>query len=52
MKDGTYVEPRQEKLNYGTMVFVRCAIATDIILNLVKAVTIAVRYSSVRRQVI
>ena len=50
--DGTYVKPPQEKLSYGTMVFVRVAIVNDTAAHLRKAVTIAVRYSAVRRQVI
>ena len=49
--DGTYIKPPQEKLSYGTMVFVRVAIVMDTAAHLRKAVTIAVRYSSVRRQV-
>ena len=40
-----------EKASYGTMVFVRCAIVEDMTAFLKKAVTIAVRYSAVRRQV-
>lgn len=51
LPDGTYVKPAQEKLSYGTMVFVRVAIVMDSSAHLRKAVTIAVRYSAVRRQV-
>jgi acyl-CoA oxidase len=38
------------KLSYGSMVFVRVAICRDVASQLAKAVTIAVRYSAVRRQ--
>ena len=51
LPDGSYVKPPQEKLSYGTMVFVRVAIVQDVAAHLKKAVTIAVRYSAVRRQV-
>ncbi len=51
LPDGTYVKPPQDKLGYGTMVFVRVAIVMDAAAHLRKAVTIAVRYSAVRRQV-
>jgi len=50
-KDGKYVrsdKPRQ--LGYGAMVFVRQGIVTDASIYLSRAVTIAVRYSAVRRQ--
>lgn len=50
-KDGKYVrsdKPRQ--LGYGAMVFVRQGIVIDASIYLSRAVTIAVRYSAVRRQ--
>ncbi|XP_049873576.1 probable peroxisomal acyl-coenzyme A oxidase 1 isoform X1 [Pectinophora gossypiella] len=51
LKDGTYVKVgRHEKLTYGTMVFVRVTLVNEAAFNLAKAVTIAVRYSAVRRQ--
>ncbi|KAB7498100.1 putative peroxisomal acyl-coenzyme A oxidase 1 [Armadillidium nasatum] len=50
LKDGTYVQPPNEKLAYGTMVFVRVAICFDTLRQLQRAVTIATRYSAVRRQ--
>ncbi|XP_045771165.1 probable peroxisomal acyl-coenzyme A oxidase 1 [Maniola jurtina] len=50
LEDGTYVKSRNSKLNYGAMVFVRVVIAFDMVNYLSKAVTIAVRYSAVRRQ--
>ncbi len=51
LPDGAYVRPARAQLSYGTMVFVRCAIAMDCARMLRKAVAIAVRYSAVRRQV-
>ncbi|CAH2049994.1 unnamed protein product, partial [Iphiclides podalirius] len=51
LKDGTYVKvARHGKLTYGTMVFVRVTLVREAAFNLAKAVTIAVRYSAVRRQ--
>ncbi|KAI5632449.1 acyl-CoA oxidase domain-containing protein [Phthorimaea operculella] len=50
LEDGTYVKSRNSKLNYGAMVFVRVVIVFDMINYLSKAVTIATRYSAVRRQ--
>ncbi|KAJ0182749.1 hypothetical protein K1T71_002118 [Dendrolimus kikuchii] len=51
LKDGTYVKvTRHGKLTYGTMVFVRVMLVSEVAFNLAKAVTIAVRYSAVRRQ--
>lgn len=41
---------RHGKLTYGTMVFVRVLLVNETAFNLAKAVTIAVRYSAVRRQ--
>jgi acyl-CoA oxidase len=49
-RDGAYHRPEQPKAGYATMVFVRTAIGLDVALQLRKAVTIAVRYSAVRRQ--
>ncbi|XP_078585416.1 peroxisomal acyl-coenzyme A oxidase 1-like [Branchiostoma floridae x Branchiostoma japonicum] len=48
--DGTYVKPPSSKLAYGTMVQVRSFIVSEASDSLAKAVTIAVRYSCVRRQ--
>ncbi|KAM3958994.1 acyl-coenzyme A oxidase 1-like [Aphomia sociella] len=50
LEDGTYVKSKHSKLNYGAMVFVRVVIVFDMINYLSRAVTIAVRYSAVRRQ--
>ncbi|KAA0186590.1 hypothetical protein HAZT_HAZT004737, partial [Hyalella azteca] len=49
-KSGEYVQPASSKLTYGTMVFVRVAICFDAGRQLQRAVTIATRYSAVRRQ--
>lgn len=49
-RDGTYVKPPSSVLTYGTMVFVRVLIVKNMAQSLAKSATIAVRYSSVRRQ--
>ncbi|KAJ2940649.1 hypothetical protein O0L34_g14756 [Tuta absoluta] len=50
LKDGTFVKSKNDKLAYGTMVFVRVKIVTDVAYNLSMAATIATRYSAVRHQ--
>ncbi|XP_047502178.1 probable peroxisomal acyl-coenzyme A oxidase 1 [Penaeus chinensis] len=50
LEDGTYMKPANDKLAYGTMVFVRVAICFDSHRQLQRAVTIATRYSAVRHQ--
>ncbi|XP_048268858.1 probable peroxisomal acyl-coenzyme A oxidase 1 isoform X3 [Bombus terrestris] len=50
LEDGTYAKSANDKLTYGTMVFVRVMLLQDLLHYLSKAVTIAVRYSVVRRQ--
>ncbi|XP_075210147.1 acyl-coenzyme A oxidase 1-like [Lycorma delicatula] len=51
LKDGTYLKSPSDKLAYGTMIFVRVAIVRGVAASyLAKAVTIATRYSAVRRQ--
>ncbi|KAL0267839.1 UNVERIFIED_CONTAM: hypothetical protein PYX00_009994 [Menopon gallinae] len=50
LEDGTYVKAPSSKLTYGTMMFVRVLLAKDAAGHLGKAVTIATRYSAVRRQ--
>ncbi|KAI6653659.1 Peroxisomal acyl-coenzyme A oxidase 1 [Oopsacas minuta] len=50
LPDGTYVHPKSEKLSYGTMVYVRSTLAYSSFDWLSRAVTIAIRYSIVRRQ--
>ncbi|KAM9362887.1 peroxisomal acyl-coenzyme A oxidase 1 [Symphorus nematophorus] len=48
--DGTYMKPPSAKLTYGTMVFIRSMIVGESARALAKACTIAIRYSTVRRQ--
>ena len=50
LKDGTYVAAKEKRLSYGTMVFVRAMIVDGAGKDLSQAVTIATRYSAVRRQ--
>lgn len=50
LPDGTFVKSPSSVLTYGTMVFVRVVIIRDAAYRLAKAVTIATRYSAVRRQ--
>ncbi|XP_045771180.1 probable peroxisomal acyl-coenzyme A oxidase 1 [Maniola jurtina] len=50
LEDGTYVNAPSSKLAYGTMMFVRVMLVNDVCKYMAKAVTIAVRYSAVRRQ--
>ena len=50
LEDGTYIKSVNDKLTYGTMVFVRVMLLQDLLYYLMKAATIAVRYSAVRRQ--
>ena len=49
-ENGNYSKPPHDKLSYGTMVFVRAMIIVGAASTLAKAVTIAVRYSAVRKQ--
>nr|XP_006823809.1 PREDICTED: peroxisomal acyl-coenzyme A oxidase 1-like [Saccoglossus kowalevskii] len=48
--DGFYIKPIHAKLTYSTMVEARVTLVSDIAYSLSQAVTIAVRYSAVRRQ--
>lgn len=50
LPDGTYKKAPSSVLTYGTMMFVRVVIIRDMANYLSKAVTIATRYSAVRRQ--
>ncbi|XP_053613248.1 probable peroxisomal acyl-coenzyme A oxidase 1 [Plodia interpunctella] len=50
LEDGTYVHSLNSKLTYGTMMFVRVVLVQDMCTYMAKAVTIATRYSAVRRQ--
>ncbi|CAG4983899.1 unnamed protein product [Colias eurytheme] len=49
-EDGTYIKAPSSKLTYGTMMFVRVMLVKDLNNFIAKAVTIAVRYSAIRRQ--
>ena len=48
--DGTYVKPPVDKIAYGSMVMIRAGLVSTMAYSLSKAVTIAIRYSVVRRQ--
>ncbi|XP_026319430.1 probable peroxisomal acyl-coenzyme A oxidase 1 [Hyposmocoma kahamanoa] len=50
LEDGTYQNAPSSKLTYGTMMFVRVVIVNDMCNYMAKAVTVATRYSAVRRQ--
>uniref|UniRef100_A0A915PWU0 Acyl-coenzyme A oxidase n=1 Tax=Setaria digitata TaxID=48799 RepID=A0A915PWU0_9BILA len=50
LSNGKYIAPKHSKLRYGSMVFVRSLMVRDQAMQLAAAVTIAVRYSAVRRQ--
>lgn len=47
---GVFTRPKQDKLSYGSMVTLRVAIVGYECFNLNRALTIAVRYTTVRRQ--
>ncbi|KAG0220452.1 hypothetical protein BGX31_011009, partial [Mortierella sp. GBA43] len=47
---GEYVKPPNDKLSYGTMVLVRASLVGLARIGLARAVTIATRYSAIRRQ--
>lgn len=49
-QDGTFRKSLNSKLTYGTMVYVRVVIVNGMANQLARAVTIAIRYSAVRRQ--
>ncbi|KAH3748665.1 hypothetical protein DPMN_183113 [Dreissena polymorpha] len=49
-RDGTYVPPKNAKIAYGSMVFIRAMIVGDMGRSLAQASVIAIRYSAVRRQ--
>ncbi|XP_028674798.1 peroxisomal acyl-coenzyme A oxidase 1 isoform X2 [Erpetoichthys calabaricus] len=48
--DGRYIKPPSDKLTYGTMVFIRSMVVGESAKAISKACTIAIRYSTVRRQ--
>ncbi|KAG0050274.1 hypothetical protein BGZ83_004926 [Gryganskiella cystojenkinii] len=49
---GEYIKPPNAKLSYGTMVLVRASLVGSARQGMAKAVTIATRYSAIRRQFI
>ncbi|KAI1305184.1 Peroxisomal acyl-coenzyme A oxidase 1 [Halotydeus destructor] len=49
-REGNFSRAQSDKLNYGTMVFVRVILIDMVAFNVGRAVTIATRYSAVRRQ--
>jgi acyl-CoA oxidase len=50
LENGEFIKPKSSVLTYGTMMFVRVVILKDMASYLSKAVTIAMRYATVRRQ--
>ncbi|XP_065890654.1 peroxisomal acyl-coenzyme A oxidase 1-like [Dysidea avara] len=48
--DGTYFKPANARLSYGSMIYLRSGIVSWVAGDLSRAVTIATRYSVVRRQ--
>ena len=49
-REGEFIHPKQEKLSYGSMITLRVAVVSYESWNLARALTIAVRYTNVRRQ--
>ena len=47
---GEFTHPKQGKLSYGSMITLRVAVISNESWNLARALTIAVRYTTVRRQ--
>lgn len=47
---GTYIQPQNAKLAYGTMTFIRAGIVQQARAVLARASTVAVRYCAIRRQ--
>jgi len=50
LEDGTYVKPENAKIMYGGMLGIRAGLPSSMSMALASAVTIAIRYSLVRRQ--
>eukprot|EP01099_Mayorella_cantabrigiensis_P001461 TRINITY_DN1639_c0_g3_i1.p1 TRINITY_DN1639_c0_g3~~TRINITY_DN1639_c0_g3_i1.p1 ORF type:complete len:692 (-),score=149.44 TRINITY_DN1639_c0_g3_i1:253-2328(-) len=48
--EGEYIKPPHSKVSYGTMVFIRAFIVSGASRVLSRALTIAIRYSAVRKQ--
>lgn len=49
-EEGEYIKPPHDKLSYGTMIYVRSVIVCQASDKLSRAITIAIRYSSIRKQ--
>ncbi|KAG9033601.1 hypothetical protein FRB95_014589 [Tulasnella sp. JGI-2019a] len=49
-KNGEYIKPPHDKLSYGGMIYIRSSMITGFGQSLAKGITIAIRYSTVRRQ--
>lgn len=49
-KEGQFISPKHAKLSYGSMITLRVAVVNMEAWNLARALTIAVRYTNVRRQ--
>jgi acyl-CoA oxidase len=47
---GTFISPKQKKLNYGSMITLRVSVVQSESWNLARALTIALRYTTIRRQ--
>ena len=50
LEDGTFVEPKNDRLVYGSMTLIRTGIVGECGKALAKAATIATRFSHVRHQ--
>ncbi|XP_052079728.1 peroxisomal acyl-coenzyme A oxidase 1-like isoform X2 [Mytilus californianus] len=50
LEDGTYIKPKNSKVSYGVMVYVRSMIVKQAFNALAEACVISIRYSAVRRQ--
>lgn len=49
-KGGKYVHAQQERMSYGSMITLRVAVVNAESYNLTRALTIAIRYTTIRRQ--
>ncbi|XP_076089125.1 peroxisomal acyl-coenzyme A oxidase 1-like [Mytilus galloprovincialis] len=50
LEDGTYIKPKNSKVSYGVMVYIRSMIVKQAFQALAEACVISIRYSAVRRQ--
>ncbi|KAL4077427.1 acyl-CoA dehydrogenase/oxidase C-terminal [Scleroderma citrinum] len=49
-KDGHYTQPQNPKHSFGGMMYIRASMVTRVGWTIAKAITIAIRYATVRRQ--